>query len=737
MERQDFIQMLSNSNEKLVELKAIEYDGLGSHIVELEGLLNEFRNGGEELLSDCTALQIGIVGQMKAGKSSFLNSLFFNGEDILPKAATPMTAGLTILEYSEENVFEIEYFSIEEWNLFLKQSEEYARIEKECRDNNPNEKEERIRKEIIKRVSESILSAYEMVSSCSLNASKKLGKDKEIVPFQSRNSLKNVLQQYVGRGGEYTSVVKSLYIRMNDDRLKGLRIVDTPGVNDPVVSRENRTRTFLHSCHGVFLLSSAESFLESQDVTFLNNRIGTQGVAKVIVLCSKFDIALQMIGGDAIMKGIPSPSLSSAIDNAKQKLLVKRFKEVQPTISSNLRNGMKCDYTCAIGFSIAQKPELEWDKFEIQTVCQMKRFFANDFSPEEKMRKTFLELANLDIIRDSYLQNEFVGNKEEIIKNKISEYLHNNKQELCRVLSEKVCYFSDHLEQLKEASIEDLERIKKGQKQLFDNLSTQFENVFLQFINTLQHEVLGMKVNVTFEEVRVIPTESTVGPVTYAGRIYGHNTKDFSYDQIDVLSLRNSSKKVIESYISDIQRKWTKFFDDNRKLLREQLTHLIFEFEKETKTTSFNNKYYINIVDQTLDKLKLNDRLIIDKLKYTRKSDKACNNQYYPHDTEDLAKKEVEQELKKQLEEHKEALLDSLQNVSDVLIEDINKEVNKQLNSSLETIRDMKDNFASELKSNSKDYVEKLEKELSEKKETEEKLNSILNCLRALNELYQ
>ena len=40
-------------------------------------------------------LRIGIVGAVKAGKSSLLNSLFFKGQDILPKAATPMTAALT------------------------------------------------------------------------------------------------------------------------------------------------------------------------------------------------------------------------------------------------------------------------------------------------------------------------------------------------------------------------------------------------------------------------------------------------------------------------------------------------------------------------------------------------------------------------------------------------------------------------------------------------------------------
>ena len=45
-------------------------------------------------------LQIGIVGRVKAGKSSLLNALLFSGESILPKAPTPMTAALTILSYT-------------------------------------------------------------------------------------------------------------------------------------------------------------------------------------------------------------------------------------------------------------------------------------------------------------------------------------------------------------------------------------------------------------------------------------------------------------------------------------------------------------------------------------------------------------------------------------------------------------------------------------------------------------
>ena len=55
-------------------------------------------------------LHIGIVGRVKAGKSSMLNSLFFGGKNVLPKAATPMTAALTKIYYSEKPTLRIHFF---------------------------------------------------------------------------------------------------------------------------------------------------------------------------------------------------------------------------------------------------------------------------------------------------------------------------------------------------------------------------------------------------------------------------------------------------------------------------------------------------------------------------------------------------------------------------------------------------------------------------------------------------
>ena len=46
-------------------------------------------------------LTIGVIGQMKCGKSTFLNSFVFE-DDVLPAATTPMTAALSVITYGEE-----------------------------------------------------------------------------------------------------------------------------------------------------------------------------------------------------------------------------------------------------------------------------------------------------------------------------------------------------------------------------------------------------------------------------------------------------------------------------------------------------------------------------------------------------------------------------------------------------------------------------------------------------------
>ena len=60
---------------------------------------------------------LAVIGQVKAGKSTFLNTLLFGGRDLLPQAASPKTAVLTRLEYACETSLTVEYYSEEDWAL--------------------------------------------------------------------------------------------------------------------------------------------------------------------------------------------------------------------------------------------------------------------------------------------------------------------------------------------------------------------------------------------------------------------------------------------------------------------------------------------------------------------------------------------------------------------------------------------------------------------------------------------
>ncbi|GAA7830779.1 hypothetical protein HpBT0263_10310 [Helicobacter pylori] len=76
-------------------------------------------------------LKVGIVGHVKAGKSSLLNALIFEGKDVLPKAATPMTASLTILKYAQNLSAEAQFYDEQDMEELKRDHERYEKEFKE------------------------------------------------------------------------------------------------------------------------------------------------------------------------------------------------------------------------------------------------------------------------------------------------------------------------------------------------------------------------------------------------------------------------------------------------------------------------------------------------------------------------------------------------------------------------------------------------------------------------------
>ena len=104
--------MAQNIFEELQEKKQ-KISALITKAEELGWIKAEEKN---EYLSklENDVLTIGVIGQMKAGKSTFLNAFVFE-DDILPAATTPMTATLSVITYGPEKKLEAEFYSQDEW----------------------------------------------------------------------------------------------------------------------------------------------------------------------------------------------------------------------------------------------------------------------------------------------------------------------------------------------------------------------------------------------------------------------------------------------------------------------------------------------------------------------------------------------------------------------------------------------------------------------------------------------
>ncbi|MBQ8730090.1 MAG: dynamin family protein, partial [Lachnospiraceae bacterium] len=216
-------------------------------IFDISSIKKSFIAKTDDFFREDRKLNIGIIGRVKAGKSSFLNAMLFDGKPILPAAVTPKTATLIRIEYDEENKIEVEYYSVNEW----KEIEKNAMVQSEL-------KEFQVAREIVKLVKERALDPYEFV-----------GKDKAVITYGNYDVLMQSINDYTGENGRYTPLVKSVSIYIDKEELEGISIVDTPGLYDPVVSRVDKTKQFMELCDVVFFLSKSTTFLDRNDIDLL------------------------------------------------------------------------------------------------------------------------------------------------------------------------------------------------------------------------------------------------------------------------------------------------------------------------------------------------------------------------------------------------------------------------------------------------------------------------------------
>jgi hypothetical protein epulo_10402 len=251
-------------------------------------------------------LTIGVIGQMKAGKSTFLNSFIF-GDTILPAATSPMTASLSYITYGPEKKLVAEFYTPDEW----------AELRNTAQLPIEEGQESTAQGSKIKAAQELVAKAGKISQLDSL-----LGKTKE-------DSFSNLID-YVGADGKYIAITKAVTLYYPLEYLKGVEIVDTPGFNDPIVSREERTRQFLKQADVSLLLLYAGRAFDASDRDILFKDVRNCGIGKILVGVNKYDTIVAQGETPAEITQNTEQALRQAAYEVQDEAIIELVQETHP-----------------------------------------------------------------------------------------------------------------------------------------------------------------------------------------------------------------------------------------------------------------------------------------------------------------------------------------------------------------------------------------------------------------------
>ena len=427
---QQYVKNLSLSKVLLNELRREEYFNLSSNF--FENINNDIRNYIESAVNP--TYQIAIVGAIKAGKSTLINTLI--GDDLASVSVTPETATLTKFRYSKENYVKIKFYTNDEWNKIWENAK--------------------------KKEATQFLTEYKELNSESVKESL-LGKEEQEKKFLNIAELKKEVEKWTSSQSKEHYFVKEIEIGVNTLNLPPqVCLVDTPGLNDIVDYRSEITRNYIDSANAVLVCVNAKTLRNEEALT----------LARVF---SKARYKKDKI----YVLGTQIHTINSTEDWEKQKkswiksLKEKEYFENEILAKKNILGISSSSYSIAkkkldiVNISNLTKEDKKSLPFDELFEIKMENDYNEKINKIRELKEKLIKDSNIekvkDIIRNQLLNNfnktmleDFIG-KYRLIK----EEMNNFKEEHLKIILKAKKDFEKPFSELEEKIKKEKEKIKK------------------------------------------------------------------------------------------------------------------------------------------------------------------------------------------------------------------------------------------------------------------------------------
>lgn len=283
---------------------------------------------------------IGITGVMNAGKSTLLNALM--GAEILGSSVIPETANLSVVSYSTQALAKVHFWDSKEWETLVQSASKSEAMEKFI---------DETRQAFGEQLTDYITQPSTQVEIET--------KDLSLYTSAAKSSLK-------------CNLVKYVELHMQVDFLSdGIEIVDTPGLDDPVVQREEITKEYMANCDLMIHLMNVSQSATLKDVEFIIDALLYQNVSALLIIITRSDTVSQQQLTEVI--NYTKSSITQALEDLDQAtkidaiLAALHFLPISGYMALQHRTG-KAHHALEAGFPLEKTGILELESYLKETL---------------------------------------------------------------------------------------------------------------------------------------------------------------------------------------------------------------------------------------------------------------------------------------------------------------------------------------------------------------------------------